>query len=119
VVDYRTPLGKAAVRRAGTDVTLVGWGAQISVLDKAAADASEKFGISCELIDLRTLLPWDVDTVTSSVAKTGRAIISHEAPVSHGIIYDICTHHILYMLHCTQALHYSLISNQMNRINHR
>lgn len=41
-----------------------------------------EIGISCELIDLRTILPWDVEAVTNSVMKTGRLIVSHEAPVS-------------------------------------
>jgi 2-oxoisovalerate dehydrogenase E1 component beta subunit len=44
-------------------------------------EQAEASGISCELIDLRTLLPWDVDAVTKSVCKTGRLIVSHEAPV--------------------------------------
>ena len=47
----------------GSDVTIVGYGAQIQVLRKACMMAEEKLGASCELIDLRTLLPWDVDTV--------------------------------------------------------
>lgn len=47
----------------GSDVTLVGYGAQMQVLRKARAMASEKLGVSCELVDLRTILPWDVDTV--------------------------------------------------------
>jgi 2-oxoisovalerate dehydrogenase E1 component beta subunit len=67
--------------RAGTDVTLVGWGGQMLVLDKAAELASQA-GINCEVIDLRTLLPWDREIVIRSVMKTGKAIVSHEAPVS-------------------------------------
>jgi 2-oxoisovalerate dehydrogenase E1 component beta subunit len=66
----------------GSDVTLVAWGGQVNVLRKACEMAAE-VGISCELIDLRTILPWDVEAVTSSVMKTGRLIISHEAPVSN------------------------------------
>ncbi len=64
----------------GKDITVIGYGSQIEVLKKACASAST-LGISCELIDLRTLLPWDVETVAKSVTKTGRLLISHEAPV--------------------------------------
>ena len=48
---------------AGSDVTLVGYGAQIQVLRKAAAMAEDELGVSCEIVDLRTIVPWDVDTV--------------------------------------------------------
>ena len=78
--DYTIPLGVGCLVRKGTDVTLVGWGGQMLVLAKAA-ESAEKIGISCELIDLRTLLPWDRELIVKSVMKTGRAIISHEAPV--------------------------------------
>jgi pyruvate/2-oxoglutarate/acetoin dehydrogenase E1 component len=77
VGDFTVPLGVAEVVKEGKDVTIVGWGAQMRTLEKAV-DAVEKEGISCELIDLRTLLPWDVETVEKSVRKTGRLIISHE-----------------------------------------
>ncbi|CAN6555859.1 unnamed protein product [Malus baccata var. baccata] len=73
--DYMLPLSEAEVIREGTDITLVGWGAQLSVLEQACKEA-EKDGISCELIDLRTLLPWDKDTVEASVRKTGRLLVS-------------------------------------------
>lgn len=82
--DYMIPLGQAEVVQEGTDVTLVSWGAQVHVLQKAAAAAQEKAGISCEIIDLRTVLPWDAETVINSVKKTGRCIVSHEAPVTSG-----------------------------------
>ena len=74
-------LGKAKIVRTGSDVTLVGWGNQVNVLKKACEEA-EALGISCELIDLRTLLPWDAETVLASVRKTGRCVLTHEAPVS-------------------------------------
>lgn len=80
VGDYTIPLGVGKVTRTGSDVTLVGWGGQMLVLNKAA-ELAEKLGIQCELIDLRTLLPWDQGIVMTSVMKTGRLIVSHEAPV--------------------------------------
>jgi 2-oxoisovalerate dehydrogenase E1 component beta subunit len=79
--DYTIPLGVARTVREGSDVTLVGWGAQVHVLNKAC-DLAAKEGISCELIDLRTIMPWDVDAIANSVLKTGRLVVSHEAPVS-------------------------------------
>ncbi|KAL6077555.1 Branched chain keto acid dehydrogenase E1 subunit beta, variant 2 [Balamuthia mandrillaris] len=87
--DYTLPLSKARIVRQGTDVTLVGWGAQVHVLMDACAKAEEELGISCELIDLRTLMPWDVETVVSSVKRTGRLIVSHEAPKSAGFAAEI------------------------------
>lgn len=54
------------------------------MLSQAAALVESSEGISCEVVDLRTLLPWDVDTVCGSVAKTGRLLVSHEAPITGG-----------------------------------
>ncbi|NMP16672.1 alpha-ketoacid dehydrogenase subunit beta [Thalassotalea sp. Y01] len=86
--DYQLPLGKAEVVKSGADITLLGWGAQIETLEKAA-DMAEKQGVSCEIIDLRTILPWDVDTVAESVCKTGRLLINHEAPLTGGFAGEI------------------------------
>ena len=83
VGDYQIPLGTAEVVREGSDVTVVAWGAQVGVVEEAAALAAEH-GMSVEVIDLRTLLPWDVDTVAKSVVKTGKLIVSHEAPITGG-----------------------------------
>ena len=88
VGDYEIPLGKAEIMRMGEDVTVVGWGAQLRVLENAC-DMAEQHGISCELIDLRTLMPWDVDTVCQSVVKTGRLVVSHEAPLTGGFAGEI------------------------------
>ena len=82
--DYTIPLGKAEVVQAGTDVTAIGYGAQVHVLMKAADMAREKAGISVEVIDLRTVMPWDRATVMDSVRKTGRVVVSHEAPITGG-----------------------------------
>jgi len=88
VGDYELPLGEADIVRSGTDVTLVGWGTQVRVLEKAC-DLAQELGISCELIDLQSILPWDVERVTESVRKTGRLIVSHEAPVTGGFAGEI------------------------------
>jgi len=88
--DYELPLGKAEVIREGSDITLLAWGAQMEYIE-LAAELADKDGISCELIDLRTILPWDVDTVVASVKKTGRLLISHEAPITGGFAGEIAT----------------------------
>lgn len=88
VGDYELPIGQAEVVREGTDITLVGWGSQVGRLE-AAADRALKEGISCEVIDLQTIAPWDVDTVEASVKKTGRLIVSHEAPSTNGFGAEI------------------------------
>jgi 2-oxoisovalerate dehydrogenase E1 component beta subunit len=81
VGEYVQNLSEAEIVRRGSDVTVVGWGAQMRVLEQACAYA-EDIGISCELIDLQTIFPWDADTIEHSVRKTGRLVVSHEAPVS-------------------------------------
>lgn len=86
---YTIPLGKANIKRQGSDITLVGWGQQVAVLEKAAEICQESHKISCEVIDLRTLLPWDVTTVEASVNKTGRLVVSHEAPITSGFGAEI------------------------------
>ena len=68
--DYMIPLGKAEIMRSGTDCTVVGWGGQLRVLEKACDMALADHGISCELIDLRTILPWDADCVLEAMLKS-------------------------------------------------
>jgi 2-oxoisovalerate dehydrogenase E1 component beta subunit len=82
--DYQVELGKAEVLRQGGDVTVVGWGGQLRVLATACDLAKQQYGIECELIDLQTILPWDRDTVEQSVNKTGKLVVSHEAPLTSG-----------------------------------
>ncbi|MWJ28453.1 alpha-ketoacid dehydrogenase subunit beta [Halomonas sediminis] len=86
--DYQLPIGEAEVLKEGTDITLVGWGAQMEVIDKAVALAEEA-GFSCEVIDLRSISPWDTETVVESVLKTGRLLITHEAPLTGGFAGEI------------------------------
>jgi pyruvate dehydrogenase E1 component beta subunit len=76
--DYRIPLGKAEVKRAGKDVTLVSYGKQVHDCLAAAATLAEQ-GIDCEVIDLRSLVPCDETAVLESVAKTKNAVVVHEA----------------------------------------
>jgi pyruvate/2-oxoglutarate/acetoin dehydrogenase E1 component len=81
--DYIVPIGKANIRRAGSDLTIITWGAMIYVADDAAADLA-KDGVSVEVIDLRSIIPFDEEAILHSVAKTNRVIILHEAPLTGG-----------------------------------
>ncbi len=86
---FTLPLGAAEVVLEGGDVTLVGWGAQVGVLLRAAEAVRAAAGVACEVIDLRTILPWDAATVVASVKKTGRCVVSHEAPRTCGFGAEI------------------------------
>ena len=77
---YTVPLGEAAIRRTGNDVTVLAYGTIVHVAEAAA----EETGIDAEIIDLRTLLPLDTDVITESVRKTGRCVIAHEATRTSG-----------------------------------
>ncbi|KAI8849768.1 thiamine diphosphate-binding protein [Chytridium lagenaria] len=85
VEDYTLPLGKAEILREGTDVTVVAWGSQVYVVEDAV-QLLEK-----EMPGLVTILPWDVDAVVKSVNKTGRLIITHEAPLTGGFGGEIAS----------------------------
>ena len=63
---------------------VIGWGTQVHVLREVAQLAQEKLGVSCEVIDLVSILPWDEETVFESAKKTGRVIVTHEAPLTSG-----------------------------------
>lgn len=79
--DYEIELGKAKVVREGTQVTVLAYSAMVPIAEEAAAKAGD---LSVEVIDLRTLLPFDIDTILASVTKTGRCVIVHEAPRTCG-----------------------------------
>jgi len=81
--EYVIPLGKARKTRTGSDVTVLAWGAMWHEAEGAAA-AAEREGIGCEVLDLRSLQPLDLDAIVASVAKTGRAVVVHEAPLTCG-----------------------------------
>ncbi|XP_014246628.1 2-oxoisovalerate dehydrogenase subunit beta, mitochondrial [Cimex lectularius] len=84
VAKYKLPIGKAEIVIPGDQVTLIGWGTQVHVLCEVAMMAKEKHNISCEVIDLYSIVPWDRETVFNSAKKTGRTIIAHEAPYTGG-----------------------------------
>ena len=85
---YRTPIGKADIIKEGSDLTLLSYGGMMPVVQDAA-DHVSKEGVNVEVIDLRTVLPWDVEAVTNSVEKTGRLVIIHEAARSFGVGAEI------------------------------
>ncbi|MQA80052.1 MAG: alpha-ketoacid dehydrogenase subunit beta [Streptosporangiales bacterium] len=85
---YRVGFGKARVVRQGDDVTLVAWSAAIAVAERAA-DELAAGGIGAEVVDLRSLVPLDTDTVRDSVARTGRVAIVQEAPFTGGFAAEL------------------------------
>ncbi|XP_063720974.1 2-oxoisovalerate dehydrogenase subunit beta, mitochondrial-like [Symsagittifera roscoffensis] len=87
--DYELPIGQAEIVRPGKDITLIGWGTQVHVLMDVAEALFAKDGTECEVIDLQTIVPWDVDTICDSVSKTGRALVSHEAQLTGGFGAEI------------------------------
>ena len=82
---YELPLSKADIIKQGKDVTIVSYGHPLYTCSSAIEAAEKDFGITCELIDLRTLYPWDRNTVLESVQKTGRAVVVHESMVNAGV----------------------------------
>ncbi|KFA62976.1 hypothetical protein S40285_06858 [Stachybotrys chlorohalonatus IBT 40285] len=85
VGSYELPLSKAEILKQGKDVTIISYGQPLYTCLSALQRAEQDLGISVELIDLRTLYPWDKKTVFDSVRKTGRAIVVHEAMVNAGV----------------------------------
>jgi 2-oxoisovalerate dehydrogenase E1 component beta subunit len=98
--EYLVPLGEAAVTRAGTQVTVLAWGAMWHEADQAAREAFAE-GIDAEVLDLRSLLPLDLDAIVASVRKTGRAVVVHEAPRTCGFGAELCA---LIQQHCFLSL---------------
>lgn len=82
--DYRIPLGRAAVVTEGTDCTVLTWGAMVHEAMEAVDDVQQNDGASIDLLDLRTLLPVDIEAIEQSVRRTGRVVIVHEAPRTGG-----------------------------------
>lgn len=88
---YTIPLGKAKVAREGTDITLITYGAQVPTALEAAERAEAQNGWSVEVIDLRSLMPLDIETITASAQKTGRIVILNEAPRTGSLAAEIAT----------------------------
>ncbi|HKN89497.1 MAG TPA: transketolase C-terminal domain-containing protein, partial [Acidimicrobiia bacterium] len=78
------------VARAGTDVTIVAWSGMVPVAERAAETLAAD-GVSAEIIDLRSLVPLDVDTIVASVVKTGRAVVVQEGPMTAGFASEVVT----------------------------
>ena len=94
---YTVPLGKAVIRRPGEDVTVLAYGTMVYVAEAAAKET----GVDAEIIDLRTLLPLDLETIEASVRKTGRCVIVHEATKTCGygaelmsVVMEGCFYHL-------------------------
>jgi 2-oxoisovalerate dehydrogenase E1 component beta subunit len=94
---YVVPLGKAAIRRQGAAVTILAYGTMVHVALAAAAET----GVDAEVIDLRTLLPLDLEMIQASVQKTGRCVIVHEATLTSGfgaelsaLVQETCFYHL-------------------------
>ena len=94
---YRVPLGVASVVRPGEDLTILAYGTMVHV----ALAATQEAGVDAEVIDLRTLLPIDIETITTSVRRTGRCLILHEATRTGGygaelsaLVQEHCFHHL-------------------------
>ena len=94
---YTIPLGKASVVREGSDLTIVAYGTMVHVAKAAAAES----GMDAEVIDIRTIVPLDIDTIAASVKKTGRCVILHEATRTSGFgaeisaqVQETCFYHL-------------------------
>ncbi len=99
--EYTIPIGRAKVLTKGDDITIVSYGAMMIQAREAAAELLEKYSISTELIDLRTISPLDTETLISSVKKTGRIVVVHEAQGNCGVgaevVSTVCEKAIEYM----------------------
>jgi pyruvate dehydrogenase E1 component subunit beta len=86
--DHMVPLGSARIARTGDDVTVIAWSAMVLTALEAAEAAADE-GISVEVLDLRSLVPLDVEAIAASVTKTGRAVVAQEAPLTGGFASEV------------------------------
>jgi len=82
---YELPLDKAEIVKPGSDVAIISYGTPLYWCQTAIDAAEKDFGVSVELIDMRSIYPWDRQTILDSVRKTGRAIVVHESMVNYGV----------------------------------
>jgi 2-oxoisovalerate dehydrogenase E1 component beta subunit len=87
--DVALEFGKARVHQAGDDISVITYGAMVHTAEEAAAAAAERDGTSVEIIDLRTITPWDKQAVLESAAKTGKVIVLHEDTHTSGFGAEI------------------------------
>ncbi len=86
--DHAVPFGKARIRREGTDATIIAWGTPVHWSIRAA-NKWAKEGYEVEVIDLRSIRPWDQETVAASIRKTGKALVVHEDHITNGFGAEI------------------------------
>lgn len=86
--DHTVPFGKARLAREGSDVTLIAWSGAVELCTRAADDLAAE-GVSAGVLDLRSLVPLDVEALVAEVGRTGRAVVVHEAPLSAGFGAEI------------------------------
>ena len=87
--DHLTPIGQARIAREGTAVTLVGWGPAVPDLLAAADTLEAEHGMSAEVVDLRSLVPLDIETVLASVRRTGRCVVASQAVLTGSFVNEI------------------------------
>lgn len=99
--DYEIPLGKARMIRSGNDITMIGYGGQVRIMEEVGQYVYDTYQISCDIIDLQTLVPYDLETMIRSVQQTGKCIVTHEAPQTCGYGSEIVA---LLQQHCFYSL---------------
>ncbi len=119
---YTVPLGKARKVREGNDVSLITWGAMVQTCQEAAK-AAEEAGIHCDILDMRTIVPLDLDAILESVEKTGRVVIVHEAALTAGYgaeIAALIAERALYSLEAPiqRVASFDTMPSPFNALNH-
>ena len=90
---YQIPLSSAEIVKEGKDLTVISYGHPLYTCSAAIAAAEKDLDISIELVDLRTLYPWDRSTVIQSVRKTGRAVVVHESMINAGVGAEVAANY--------------------------